>query len=143
MTNEDMLWLAKAKPNIFEIPRSAPLGDAADGVTQDGNDTTGVLVEIHERIAVNSVFAFPSDGEPRIRLLEIDIFRIAIPRQPHGRVICCVEQPGISSVGREQCQRANCHKATVMLSGATLDVSDLIRELEILAVDVAARLARV
>jgi hypothetical protein len=30
-----------------------------------------------------------------------------------------------------------------MLSGATLDVSDLIRELEILAVDVAARLARV
>ena len=30
-----------------------------------------------------------------------------------------------------------------MLSGATLDISDLIGELEILAVDVAARLARV
>ncbi len=113
-----------------------PQSATADGVAQDGNDATGVLVEIHERIADNSVFGFPSDGEPRIRLFEMNILRIAIPRQSHGQVIRGVEQPGIPSVGREQRQRTNRYEAIVMLSGAMLDVSDLIGELEILAVDV-------
>src|SRR5215471_17777534 len=95
---ERQVW---RRPNIFEISRSAPLRDAADGVAEDGDDAPCIAVNVVERVAVNSVFAFSSDGEPRIRLLEMRVFRIATPRQAHGEVIFRVEQPGISSVGRE------------------------------------------
>jgi hypothetical protein len=45
-----------------------------DGVTEDGYDTTGILIDVHKGIAVNPVFAFPANGEPRIGFLEVDIF---------------------------------------------------------------------
>jgi hypothetical protein len=67
--------------------------------------------------------------------LEVNIFRIAIPRQPHGQVIFRVEQPGIPGVGREQRQGTDRYEAPIMLSGAALDVSDLIGEMEVLAID--------
>lgn len=94
-----------------------------------------MAVDIDEGIAVYSVFAFPSDGEPRLRFLEVNILWVAIPRQPHGQVIFRVEHPGIPGVGREQRQGADGHEASVMLSGAALDVADLIGELEVLAID--------
>jgi len=98
--------------------------------------TRGVAVEVDESVAVNSVFAFPSDGEPRIRLLEVHIFGIAIPGQPYGQVIFRVEQPGVPGVGREQRQGTDRYEAPVMLSGAVLDVADLVGKMEVLAVDV-------
>jgi len=47
-----------------------------------------------------------------------------------------VEQPGITGVGGEQCQGPNRHKATVVFGGTTLDVTDLLGELKVLAVNV-------
>ena len=98
--------------------------------------TAGILVDVNESVAVNSVFAFPADGESRVGLLEVDSFRIAIPRQPRRQVIFRVEQPGIPGVGREQRQGANRHEAPIVFGGATLDVMDLVGEMEVLAIDV-------
>src|SRR5437773_10274760 len=63
-----------------------------------------------------------------IGLLEVNIFGIAVPRQLRRQLIFRVEQPGIPGVGREQRQWANRHEAPIMLSGATLDISNLVGE---------------
>jgi len=47
-----------------------------------------------------------------------------------------VEQPGIPRVGREQRQRADRHEAPIVFGGTTLDVTDLVGEMEVLASDV-------
>lgn len=106
-----------------------------DGVAEDGDDAAGFLVDVHEGIAVNSVFAVPADGELRVGFLEVNVVRIAVPCQPRRQAIFRVEQPGISCVGREQHQGTDRHEAPIMLSGAALNVSDLIGEIEVLAID--------
>lgn len=68
-------------------------------ITENREDAAGIPIDKDESVAVDSICASPADGEPRIRLFKVDIFRIAIPRQPRGQMIFGVEQPGISGVG--------------------------------------------
>ena len=104
-----------------------------DGVAEDRKDAAGIPIDENEGVAVDSIFASPADGEPRIRLFKVNIFRIAIPRYPRGQMILRVEQPGISGVGREQRQRPNRHKPSIVFGGAALNIADLVGEMEILA----------
>jgi len=90
---------------------------SGDEVAEDGGDMAGILVNVHEDMAVNSVFDFPADSEPCFRLLEVRIFRISIPRRPRGLVIFCVEQPSIpvsvenSASGPTVTKRPSCSAA--------------------------------
>ena len=52
-----------------------------------------VIVDVHERIAINSVFALPADGEPGSGFLEMKVLRITIACQARRQVILRIEQP--------------------------------------------------
>jgi hypothetical protein len=65
--------------------------------------------------------------------LEVHFFRVAIPRQPRCQLIFRVEQPSIPRVGRKQRQGTDRYEASFVLSGASLDVADLVSEMEVLA----------
>jgi hypothetical protein len=107
-----------------------------DWVGKDGYDTTGVVIDVHEGIAINSVFAFPTDGEPSFGLLEVNFFRLAVRGQTCRQMIFRIEQPGIPRVGREQCERVNRHPASIVLGSTALDVTDFVGEPEILGLNV-------
>lgn len=47
-----------------------------------------------------------------------------------------VEQPGIASVCRKQCQGSDRHKAAVVFGSTALDVSDFIGEMKVLTLNV-------
>src|ERR1041384_2186502 len=51
--------------------RSARSRDAGDRVPEDGDHSASVAVNVDEPLALNSVLAFPADGEPRIALLAV------------------------------------------------------------------------
>jgi hypothetical protein len=105
------------------------------GVAEDGDDTTGVSVDVDECVTVDSIFTLPSDGEPCVSLFEVNIFRIAIPRHSGGQMISRVKQPGIAGVRGEQGQGADRHKAPVVFGSKALDVTDLVSKTEVLAGD--------
>lgn len=117
--------------------RSAPFRDAAGGIAQDGDNAAGIAVYVHESVAVDSVCAFPADGKPRLCLLDVNLFRISVPRQPRGQVILRIKQPGITGVGREQDQRNDGDEAPMVFGGLVLDVADLVAETKVPALDVS------
>ena len=88
-------------------------------------------------MAVDSVCAFPADGKPRLCLLDVDIFRISVPRQPRGQVILRIKQPGIPGIGREQDQRTDDDEAPIVFGSLVLEVADLVGEAKVPALDVS------
>src|SRR5215469_2013573 len=45
-----------------------------DGVAEDREDAAGIPIDENEGVAVDSIFASPADGEPRIRLFKVNMF---------------------------------------------------------------------
>jgi hypothetical protein len=77
----------KSSQNILAISIS-PAPRSGGRVAEDGDDAPGILVDVHEGVALNTVVTFPADGQPRARLLEVEIFRIVIPRPRPAMPAC-------------------------------------------------------
>lgn len=81
------------------------------------------------------IVALPSDHETGIGLLQMNWFRVSIPGQPGRKFIGDVEQPGVSGLGGEQYQLTNGDHALVVVGGLVLNITNLVGEAEVLAVN--------
>jgi len=113
------------------------LRDAVGWIAEDRDDAASVPVEVDERLAFDTVAAFPADGKTLVGFLDIDGLGVPLASQPGGQPVRRVEQPSIARIRREQCQGTDGDKAPLILGGTALDVTHLVGQAKLPAADLS------
>ena len=104
-------------------------------ISQGCCDPAAVPIVVNESAPLDTIVALPADREGRIGFFDVDRLGVAIMGEPRSELLGWVEQPGIAGLGREQDKLTDADDAPFVSSGSTLNVADLIGEMEALTVD--------
>lgn len=106
-------------------------------ISEDGACSACVAINVDECRSLDAIVALPTDREGGISLVDVDRFGVSIPGQSCSELVGRVKQPRIARFAREQDELTDADHASGVVGCPTLNVADLIGEMETLTVDQA------
>ena len=101
------------------------------GVSEDGRDAPGLAIGIDEGGSLDAIVALPIDDEGGMVFFDVEVFGVSVSGHAGGEVTVGIEQPCVAGFGREQYQRTDSHKTTIVFGGSAPDVFDLLGQEEV------------